>query len=132
MLLFFSFRSRVEVLRDVTQTITLTQSLNPKHLIYENDIVQISIGYDQFLVYSDTISLTNRNLEGFAAAMLKEGQAAVFDKRSQSYVNTIQQRTYEYLCGPLCCGGFYYFNLPDGNLFNPNGTQFLEWRYMIC
>ena len=130
-LLFFR-RGSVQVLRDETQTITLTRPLNPKHLLYENDIVQISIGDDQFLTYSNTISLTDHNIAGLVAAFLEEGQAVVFDKRSQSYTNTVQRRTYEYLCGPLCCGGFYYFHLPDSNLFNPNGTLFLEWQYMIC
>ncbi|HTP07810.1 MAG TPA: hypothetical protein VMP08_06145 [Anaerolineae bacterium] len=130
-LLFFR-RVSVHVLRDETQTITLNRSLNPKHLLYENDIVQISIGDDQFLTYSDTINLTDHNIEGLVAAMLEEGQAVVFDKRSQSYVDTVQLRKYEYLCGPLCCAGFSYFYLPDRNFLNPNGTQFLERQYMIC
>jgi hypothetical protein len=160
-LLLFRSNWHVDVMRDENQTIALTRSSNPKRLVYENDVVQISIGYDQFLDYietqlrdpeatsamqksdkewlaqvelelskGDVVKLTEYRIEFFVANMLETGQAAVFDKRSQSYVDAIRWRTYEFVCGTFCGGGFYEFYLLDTGLFNSTGTQFLTVQYM--
>ncbi len=136
-----------QVVRNETGKIDLTSSNSPKQFVYENDLVKIQIGYDQFLTYierslyksqgdadaqrrlaelkrdaetrfSDRDYLLTDN-QHLIADMLELGMARVYDKRNQLDVMTIEMKAYGFICGPLCGSGNRYFYLL-------NGMKFLE------
>ncbi len=98
--LFFRSKLAVQVWRDETQTISLTRSLNPKRLVYENDIVQISIGHDQFLDY---IAAQLRDPETTSAMQeyYKEWRAKVDLELSRSDVMLLNERQIEYFVATM-------------------------------
>lgn len=140
--LYFVFLSKrdAHVIRDETRSILLTKSNHQRQLIYENEDIRITIGYDQFIdfasvsmqnevnrkpVQQDGVLLDKKD-EYIIAEALELGKASVFDKRRQVQVTRISVRYYEYICGALCGSRTRSFYLSSGNIFHRRGTPFFE------
>lgn len=136
----YFIRQKYWVIRDETNFVTLTKSNNPVQLVYEDNDIKISIGYDQFLDFARAEQKTKVNGR-FAeskdilldeedkyliAEALELGKATVFDKRNQMQVKRIYIRYYEYWCGALCGSGTRSFYLPNKYITTMKGYMFLE------
>jgi hypothetical protein len=144
-------RFKVVVLRDEKITVVLTSPNHPSQLAYENEVVKVAVGCDQYLNYleillSDEFLTESRRIEynkikeviertnscdakdiflteHSISNLLEQGMASVFDKRNQTYVTSVSIWYYESICGPTCGGGSRSFYLPDGTLF----LEVIDW-----
>jgi len=140
-----------QVLRDEKVIVHLTSSAHPEQLTFENDLVRIKVGCDQYLAYLD-IKTSDDSLpkpyradleelkasieaanscnveeallyEHAIADILEQGMGSVYDKHNQARAATVKIWFYEFLCGPLCGEGSRSFYLPDGTLF----LRVIDW-----
>jgi hypothetical protein len=138
-------RFKGQVLRDEKVTVQLSSSAHPEQLTFENDLVRIEVGCDQYFSYLDmktsddslpesyrtdleelkaSIEAANSCNVGEAllhehaiADILEQGMGSVYDKHNQARAPTVKIWFYEFFCGPLCGEGSRSFYLPDGTLF---------------
>jgi hypothetical protein len=138
-----------QVLRDETVIVELISSDDPEWLTFENNLVRVEVGCDQFREYLQvtatnsgkdthsqiwreyaqevqaTVAANSNHCSGLSlgehhtANILELGIGTVYDKRSETEVKTIRMWAYSFICGPLCGRGTRTFYFPDG-------TQFLE------
>jgi hypothetical protein len=140
-----SRKVKEEILRDEKITVELINSVDPEQLTFENEMVKVTVGCDQYLTYLDMIISDESYSEDFrtdykkikrsiettsscldqgialdeyvVAGILEHGLASVYDKRTQAEIPTVRIWYYESTCGPLCGGGGRTFYLPDGSEF---------------
>ena len=137
--------SGAEILQNEAAVVQITASSDDEQLIYENELVRIEIGCDQYVTLLDhqivlfmpyeyivgqfeetkSAILAENSCIGAGIVLneydavnaLEIGLGAVYDKQTDTWVDSIQIWYYAYSCGALCGQSSRSFYLPNKTMF---------------